>query len=321
MSSLNDFLRERARSRRLTDGKEYWLIAGDAINEASISFGIPVRTVELTALESGLVPARYAQNIPDLGFEGQKKMLQSCVAVVGAGGLGGYVCELLARLGVGRLIVIDGDSFEETNLNRQIYCTQSDLGKPKAEVAVRRIRGINESVDVEGIVAFATEETLPDLIKGADVLIDCVDSGQARLMLQKVCGNLGIPMVHGALGGFIGRVMSVWPGDLGVRAFYEGAETDTSTGHARAFRSAPSERVGIRANPYSYTGPLVGSPAVTPAAIAPWQVSEVLKIITGKGSPLKNEVLVIDLLNGRAGVFPLWAIRVGRLANRFRGAR
>lgn len=297
MLSLSDFLRQRARRKRLPDEREYLIISIDAIKEASISFGIPIKIAELKALESGLAPARYAQNIPDLGFEGQMKMLQSHVAVVGAGGLGGYVCEILARLGVGRLTIIDGDTFEDTNLNRQVLCTVSTLGQSKAAITARRVREVNESLDVQEVCDFATETTLPDLVKGVDVLVDCVDSGKTRLMLQKVCGNLGIPMVHGSLGGFIGRVMSIWPGDVGVRVFYEDEKADASPG-------------GV-----------AGSPTVTPSAIAPWQVSEVLKIVTGKGSPLKDEVLVIDLLNGRAGVFPLWALRIGRLANRFRRLR
>lgn len=306
--SLQEFLKIRAKSRRLTDGRDYLLVSNGAIEEASVRCGLSVRQVQLDALEHGLVPARYAQNMPDYGFEGQQKIIRSSIAVVGAGGIGGHVCELLARSGVGRLIIIDGDSFDETNLNRQILCTEPDVGKPKAEVALRRVSQINSSVQVEAVVAFADERNLPAMISGADVLIDCVDTARTRFVLQKVCADLSIPMIHGTLGGFIGRVLTVFPGDKGMDVLYDRKEIGPIATEAREHGEPPV-----------YTGPPSGSPAVSPAAIAPWQVSEALKIVTGQGSVLRNQVLVVDLLNNRAAVFPMSAMRLARLANRFQG--
>lgn len=301
-SSLSDYLRDRARGKRLTDGKEYHLVSLDDIRGAAELSGLSIRSVELQALAWGLVPARYALNIPDLGFSGQQKLLRSQVAVIGAGATGGHVCELLARLGVGRVTVIDGDRFEDTNLNRQPLCAESDLGKPKAEVAAQRMRAVNRAVEVMPVVEFATESSLPSLIPGAELVLDCVDNAADHLMLQRVCHRLGVPMVYGCIGGFIGRVMTILPGDTGVRTFYE--------------ETPPTPEVGESQRP-AYSGPPVGSPGVSPAAIAPWLAAEVVKTITGQGSTLRNRLLVIDLLEGRACTMPVWTARLGRSLNRF----
>lgn len=260
--------------------------------------------MEIAALEEGLVPRRYVENVPVLGIAGQVKLLKSCVAVIGTGGSGGYVCELLARSGVGRLIVVDPDHFEETNLNRQLLCTELTLGKPKAEVASARIAEVNPAVEVRYITEYAKKESLPRLIEGSDVLVDCVNTDRARVTLQKACSELGIPMIHGTIGGYLGRVMTIMPGDRGVLAFYDDVG-DAST----------TDSVGNNADEAAYFLSL-GSPTVTPAAIAPWQVAEAIKLITGHGQVLRNHVLVIDLMNGRAAVMPLGTARFGRLLRR-----
>jgi molybdopterin/thiamine biosynthesis adenylyltransferase len=302
--ALLDYLRERSTARRLTDGKEYALVPLAAVAEAAESYGLTITEVEVSALQVGLAPARYAQNIPDLGFEGQLKLLRACVAVVGTGGIGGLVCELLARAGLGRITVIDGDTFDETNLNRQVLCAERDVGRPKAEVAAERILAVNSGVSVQRFTEFATEANMRDMLRGANVAIDCVDSGKTRLVMQKACESLGIPMVHGTLGGFVGRVMTVMPGDAGMRVFYDREEDVTG--------ERPDRQVRSRTPP-------TGSPGMTSAAIAPWQVAEAVKLITGKGRTLRNQMLVLDLLNANAGVFPLAMARVGRFINKLRG--
>ena len=97
------------------------------------------REVEIAALQMSMLPERYRRNHGTVGWQGQIRLLQATVGIVGAGGLGGWIIEGLARMGVGRLIVIDGDVFEENNLNRQAGCTESTLGRPKAQVMAERV--------------------------------------------------------------------------------------------------------------------------------------------------------------------------------------
>jgi len=109
---------------------------------------VPPLQVEISALENGVVPTRYVRNIGTIGVEGQLRLLQSCAGVCGLGGLGGYIAVSLARFGVGRLILVDGDVFEEDNLNRQELCGETDLGRPKVEVAAERVAAINSALDL-----------------------------------------------------------------------------------------------------------------------------------------------------------------------------
>ena len=107
--------------------------------------------IEIACLAHGVVPARYLRNIGSIGVEGQAKLLRSTVAVCGAGGLGGTMTELLARQGVGHLVLIDHDRFVENNLNRQIMATEEDLRKSKVKVAAERVKRINSAVIVTPI--------------------------------------------------------------------------------------------------------------------------------------------------------------------------
>src|SRR4051812_4598867 len=109
MDSLTEFLKNHA-----ADG----LLSTRGLSEAASRFGIDARTIERTALESGLLPARYARNRQTISLADQLKLFRSRAAVIGCGGLGGYVIEELARIGVGELVLVDPDVFEEHNLNR-----------------------------------------------------------------------------------------------------------------------------------------------------------------------------------------------------------
>jgi len=342
LTELSDFLKKHSRKRPFSDGHEYLTVSNEAVHAGARSFDVPLRQVEILALEEGVVPLRYTENIPVFGIQGQLKVRRSSAAVIGTGGLGGYVCELLARAGVGRLVMVDGDRFEESNLNRQVLSAESNLGEFKVEVAERRVREINDAVDLYCVRAFATEKTLPQIVKDCHVVVDCVDTARARLMLQKVCEKEGIPLVHGSIGGCIGRVMTILPGDVGVRAFYRepGHEMGLTRGESGEGENRREEirrqetrleeicreedrnrRATTSPHLPSFVGPTSGSPGVTPAAVAPWQAAEALKVITGKGTILRNEILVIDLLNGRVGIISLRVARLGRLLAKAFGSR
>jgi molybdopterin/thiamine biosynthesis adenylyltransferase len=200
-------------------------------------------------------------------------LLRSKVAVIGCGGLGGNILELLARLGVGEIIVIDGDKFNESNLNRQILCTEENLKKSKVKEAAARVRKINSSVKVKTHTLFINSKNIQEIIQGADLAIDALDNISTRFVLEKACQELEIPLVHGAVDGFNGQVSTIFPQDQGLELIYGSLK--------KLNRQKRISRLSV--------------PAVTPALIASFQVQEVIKILLQKGKPLRNELLFIDL--------------------------
>lgn len=263
------------------------IIRLEQVHELARTFGCPLREVELAALETGVVPWRYQRNLGTAGLEGQAKLLQATVAVVGLGGLGGYVTEALARMGVGRLVLIDGDAFEEHNLNRQILSAEAKLGTDKVLAARRRVAEINSAVEVIGHAVTLTHENLPRLLEGADVVVDGLDRLPIRLVLQKGVQALGVPLVHGSIAGFLGQVMTIFPGDPGLTSLYgEGNEL-------------PEQ--GLEAQ--------VGTPAATPMAVAAWEAQEVVKVLLGRGELLRHRLLVLDMESGTSEVLQLTRTR------------
>jgi molybdopterin/thiamine biosynthesis adenylyltransferase len=248
------------------------------VHELAVAFDCPIREVELAALETGIVPSRYLRNVGTIGLKGQAKLLQATAAVVGLGGLGGYVTEALARMGVGRLILIDGDAFDETNFNRQLLSTEARLGTSKAEAARKRVGEINSAVEVVAHAAMLSADNLPRLLAGAEVVVDALDRLPVRLVLQDGAQALGIPMVHGSIAGFLGQVMTILPGDLGFRSLYGDLE------------QVPEQ--GLEAE--------LGTPAATPMAVAAWEAQEVVKILVGRGDILRNRLLLMDMGSGTA---------------------
>jgi len=233
--------------------------------------GCEVRQVEVAALRAGLAPERYRRNLGTVGYEGQARLLEATVAVVGAGGLGGWIIEGLARMGVGHLIVIDGDRFEENNLNRQLGCIEANLGMLKADFFADRVAQVNGAVQVTAHPVWLTGENAAALLAGAQVVVDALDTLPARLMLHEQAAALGVPVVHGAIGGYTGQVMTIRPGGPGLRSLYgdgvlpeRGVETE------------------------------LGNPSATPMMISAWQIQEVVKLIVGAGAPLWGRMLVMD---------------------------
>lgn len=242
-----------------------------------------VREVELAALEQDVVPIRYLRNMGTMGIGGQLRLLESTVAVVGLGGLGGYVAEAMARMGVGRLILIDGDAFEESNLNRQLLSDEDCLGQSKALVAGQRVADVNRAVETVCHSEALTRGNATRLLDGADVVVDALDRLPMRLVLQDSALDVGIPMVHGSIGGFLGQVMTIFPDDPGLHLLYgSGGEL-------------PEQ--GLEAE--------LGTPVVTPMAIAAWEAQEVAKVLTGVGEPLRGRLLVIDMASGQSQTLDL----------------
>lgn len=255
------------------------LLSINAVRQMAEEFDLSPREVEIRALEERILPTRYLRSLGTVGWEGQIRLLKATVAVVGLGGLGGNVVEGLARAGIGRLIIIDGDAFVEHNLNRQILSTEANLGASKVEVAKGHVAEINSAVEVIARPVEATAESLPQLLEGAEVVVDALDRLPTRLTLQDTAQSLAIPMVHGAIAGMVGQVMTILPGDEGLYALYGRGEVP--------------ER-GIEAQQ--------GCPTATPMMIAAWQVQEVLKILLGKGELLRHRMLFMDAEAGTVEV-------------------
>jgi molybdopterin/thiamine biosynthesis adenylyltransferase len=269
---------ESAETYNDPDGKKRPAISLEAVKSIAQGQRIAVREIEIAALKRGITPWRYLRNTGTIGLDGQIKLLQSTVAVVGAGGLGGTIVELLARQGIGHVIIIDDDRFAEQNLNRQLMSTEKNLGKYKAAVAAKRVRDINSAVTVTAFVEKLTEENAHRLLKGAEVVADGLDNLPSRFVVENACRDLGIPYVYGSIAGFGGQLMTIFPGDAGLSCIY---------GSSGGF---PEQGIEVK----------IGNPSATPAIIAAWQVQEIVKIITGIGKPLRNRLLVLDTMEGFA---------------------
>jgi molybdopterin-synthase adenylyltransferase len=240
---------------------------------AAERFGVPVSVVEEMALALELLPARYQRNRQAIAVRQQLTLFRSRVAVIGCGGLGGYVIEELARLGVGTILAIDPDVFEEHNLNRQLLSSPANLGHPKVDAAAARMAEINPAVTLEPFrVAYAPANGR-ELLRNVHVVVDALDSIPTRLALAATCTELGIPLVHGAIGGWYGQVATQFPGDDTIQRLY----------------GRWTEGKGVEQQ--------LGNPSFTPALVASIEVAEVCKVLLGEGETLRHRKLVVNLLD------------------------
>ncbi|GAB4117859.1 MAG: hypothetical protein Kow00103_14840 [Candidatus Caldatribacteriota bacterium] len=257
-------------------GKIDYTISLNRIKSLADNFRLSPREIEILALRDGIVPERYQRNLGVFSPEEQIKLRQSKVAIIGSGGLGGTVLELLARVGIGELVIIDKDIIAESNLNRQILARETNLGKQKVKVAQKRIKEINSSIQVKIYATFINADNVKELIKGIDVVVDALDNLPSRFVLQEACRELKIPLVHGAIAGFNGQLMTIFPEDKGLELIY-GNKNDL---------------------PEKGSETKLGSPTVTPAIIAALEAQEVIKILLKRGNLFRHRLLYLDLENG-----------------------
>lgn len=213
---------------------------------------------------------RYRRQIslPEIGETGQERLKHARVTVCGAGGLGSSAALSLAAAGIGVLRIIDYDRVSLDNLNRQMLHGDADIGRVKAASAAETLRQINPHIAVESIAEKMTAENVGDLLSGSDVIVDALDNLEARYILNKTSVDLNIPLIHGAVGGFEGRVLTIIPG--------------TSACLRCMHRGEP---------PAAATFPVIG---VTPAVIGAVQATEVIKLILNIGELLTNRLMVYD---------------------------
>lgn len=220
---------------------------------------------------------RYSRQImlPAFGIEGQEALHAARVLVVGLGGLGSPVAMYLAAAGVGTLVLADFDRVELTNLQRQILHTSDRIGLPKVDSARRGLAALNPHVRIEGYSGRVDEDSLPELVAGADVVVDGCDNFATRFAVNLACMRGGVPLVSGAAIRTEGQV-AVFPSKPGgpcYRCLYPGTgEEDTA----------------CAAN--GVLGPVVG-------IVGSIQAMEVIKLITGLGEPLSGRLLLIDAMS------------------------
>ena len=156
---------------------------------------------------------RYIRNLGALTEQECAVLRTKTVLVAGCGGLGGYLIEMLLRLGVGTIRAADGDCFEASNLNRQLLSSPLSLGQSKAEAAARRAALVNPDVRFVPISQFVMTENAAELIQGCDAVLDALDNIQARRLLAHACAEAGIPLIHGAICAWSAQAAVVMPGD------------------------------------------------------------------------------------------------------------
>ena len=220
-------------------------------------------------------PHRYDRNVIALSAEECEALADKRITVIGCGGLGGLVIEALARIGVGHLRVIDGDVFEESNLNRQLLCTEADLGREKAIVAAERVNAVNSTVSVESVVTYLGEDNAANLLADADCVVDCLDNLMARFWAAHACQELGTPIVYGAIAGWFGQACTVYPGDISFVNIYGDPAGESQ--HKK-----------------------LGNLPFTAYVISAIQAAEAIKVVLGKPGQIRNRLLMIDLLDGSA---------------------
>lgn len=264
-------------------GKKYYSISIKQTKEITCKFQTNSRDVEILALQNNIIPERYQRNLGVISPSEQAKILQSKVVIIGAGGLGGTVLELLARMGIGKLIIADKDIIVDSNLNRQILFTETNLGQRKTEVAIKRVEEINSFIEIVGHSVFINSDNVGKIIEGAEVVVDALDNLPSRFVLQKACRDLKIPLVHGAIAGFNGQLTTIFPEDKGLELIY-GSNKDL-----------PEHGSEVE----------LGAPTVTPAIIASLEAQEVIKILLKRGKLFRNRLLYLDIEEGTMEILNL----------------
>jgi molybdopterin/thiamine biosynthesis adenylyltransferase len=271
--SLSDRIAELSQKSEHPDGTEYLGLSVKQVARLEKELLISSKTIEIAALENGIVPQRYARNFKAFSLKDQATLLRSRVAVVGLGGLGGGVVEILARTGVGSLILIDGDVFDDTNLNRQLLSSKNLLGVSKADAGARRVAEINGSVEVVVHRKFLDRLSAEQMLSGADAVVDCLDSVSARFTVEKAARRLKIPMISAAVAGATGQLTAIFPEDDGLSLIYGSPETASPKGAEQSLGCL--------------------SPGVT--LLSSLESSEVVKVLLNRGEVLRNRLLLIDL--------------------------
>lgn len=218
---------------------------------------------------------RYSRQVmlEEIGYEGQLRLRNARACVVGTGGLGNPITVRLVAMGLGALRIVDRDVIELSNLHRQTMFTEEDVGRVKVEAAVERLRRINPDCDIQPMPISVNEHSAAEVVGGCDVVIDALDSVDARYALNKACIRAGIPFVTGAAVGVTGQAFTVLPGDSACyHCVFPELDED----------SMPTCSIeGVHPSILSIVGGI--------------EVAEAVKVILGKRPGLADRMLHIDI--------------------------
>ena len=246
-------------------------------SEAHPALGQPDSEADKMLLNDAEIE-RYARQLvmPEIGEEGQKKLLSAHVLILGAGGLGAPVIAGLAGAGIGHLTIIDDDEADITNLNRQFVHTMQRLSQPKAESAEQFVKGLNPDIRLSCHITRFTEENAKMLIEPCDLVIDCTDNPHTRYLANQLCQQLHTPLIFGGAVRTDGQITSFIPLDPNspcLRCIFPQTELD--------YDQAPS----------CVNAGILGS---TTMVIGGLQTAEAIKIIASFGTPLVGKLLLYD---------------------------
>jgi len=217
-----------------------------------------------------LYVSRYVRNMKSITDEENNRLKKSRILIAGCGGLGGYIADMSLRIGFKYITILDKDKFEVSNLNRQLFCTERNIGNPKALEAVKRLKKIDSTSVLKPLHRELTESNCKSILKGYDLIVDAFDGIPSKLLLEKNCEELDIPLVHGAIAGWTGQICTVFPGDKTLEKVY----------HKQ------------KAGEESISGVLSFTASIT----AGYQVSQILKVILNKRGVLRKKLLQINIL-------------------------
>jgi sulfur-carrier protein adenylyltransferase/sulfurtransferase len=222
---------------------------------------------------------RYSRHllIPEVGLGGQQKLSRARVLCVGAGGLGTPVLQYLAAAGVGRIGIVDDDTVDETNLQRQVIYATGDVGRPKAAAAAERVAALNPQVAVDPIALRLNASNARELVRLYDVVVDATDTFGSRYAINDACRLEGKPDVYGSIFRFDGQVSVFAPDGPCYRCVFPEAPPEGSV-------------------PSCAEGGVLG---VLAGIVGTWQANEALKLILGVGRTLAGRLLLIDALDAR----------------------
>ena len=218
---------------------------------------------------------RYSRQImlDEIGFVGLEKLRKAKVCVVGVGGIGNPVVTQLTAMGVGKLKIVDRDIIEISNLHRQHLYTENDIGRVKVEAAKERLEKINSSVEIEALPNSVSKYTAESIVDGFDIVVDALDSIDARYALNDACIKLNIPLIYAGALGMLGSICTIIPNKTAcLRCIFPAlAEDDMPT----------CSTEGVHPSILYLVGGI--------------QVSEAVKIIMGEKPTLENKLLYVDL--------------------------
>lgn len=221
--------------------------------------------------------------LPQIGSEGQQRLLDASVLLVGVGGLGSPIALYLAAAGVGRIGLVDADVVSVSNLQRQVLYQECDVNRSKVECAKERLRGINGDIEVDIYPVRFDQSNACELVSRYDIVVDGCDNFATRYLIDDVCAKLSKPYVYGSIGEFSGQVsLFNYEGGMRYESLYPDRDALTSQRHNTS-----------------------GVMGVVPGIVGCVEAAEVIKVITGCGTTLRNKLFTIDVLTMQSDILEL----------------